>query len=55
MSRKVKPTPKNRLPNAVSRMVECALPHRRFQGFERCMVLGDIPLYGVNEQVVPVH
>jgi len=55
VSRKVKPTPKHRLPNAVSRMVECALPHRRFQGFDRCMVLGDIPLYGVNEQVVLVR
>lgn len=55
VSRKMKPTLKNWLPNAVSRMVECALPHRCFQGFDRCMVLGDIRLYGVNEQVVLVR
>ena len=43
------------LPNAISRAWECLVVHREYQGFQRTLVLGDIPLRGARGQVVFVH
>ena len=42
-------------PNAMSRAWECLRPHPLFGRYRRSLVLGDIPLRGLNAQVVLVH
>lgn len=43
------------MPNAVSRAWECLVAHEAFQGFQRSLIMGDVPLCGVHRQVVFVH
>ena len=43
------------LPNALSRLVECLFPGRRFGGQTPLLVLGDLPLRCRSPQVVFVH
>ena len=43
---------RRRLPNSISRFVECLVPRRDFTKYSRVLVLGDMPLPGVKRQVV---
>lgn len=43
------------LPNAISRVNELLIAHKKFTGFQKSFVFGDIPLCGVSEQTVLVH
>jgi glycosyltransferase involved in cell wall biosynthesis len=46
---------RRRLPNSISRFVECLVPRRDFTRYCRVLVLGDVPLPGVTGQVVFMH
>ena len=43
------------LPKAISRVLECTVFARQFEGSGALLVLGDIPLYGIRRQVLLVH
>ena len=43
------------LPNVVSRFIECTLSHLFFDKEKYYIILGDLPLYGIYNQVVLVH
>lgn len=48
-------TYRRHLPNALSRLLECLIPHRRYAGPEPLLVLGDLPLRSAARQVVFVQ
>jgi glycosyltransferase involved in cell wall biosynthesis len=43
------------LPNALSRMLECTLLSSKFSGDSPLIVFGDLPLYGVFDQIIFVQ
>lgn len=43
------------LPNSVSRLGECLFARREHRLYSHCLVLGDVPLPGVQRQTVLVH
>jgi len=44
-----------KMPNSISRFIEVEFPPLLLRDMNKVLVLGDIPLRGVNEQVVLVH
>ena len=49
------PYRKKILPNSLLRAIECLFSHKKFQGYDAALVLGDMPLHKVSQQTVLVH